>query len=263
MALLRPLLWVPYALVSIPVSVGSLTLTVLTWCLVVILGRVPRGVFDLQKKMLCWEANYCAFLYLLSDRFEPLSFRAGGIDFGVRYPQGSSRLLAFGRTFTLLPGYLAFLAVSYVHLFLLPVSWLAVIGLGRHPANLFQFHEGAVRWYLRLSCYMKLLTDEYPPYSMRQDAAPSSNTTAFIMGFTIVGAFCAVVLAMFGDLGSMFGRSHDDRSAKRYVDDEGYVYYRSPFGGFSPATSLFGQERSAPGQGEPDAWWGDGPLYSV
>ena len=43
----------------------------------------------------------------------------------------------------------------------------AILFTGHFPQGMFDFVSGAVRWQLRVNGYVVLLTDEYPPFSLR------------------------------------------------------------------------------------------------
>ncbi len=52
-------------------------------------------------------------------------------------------------------------------IFTLPVSWLAVVILGRYPQILWGYHTGLMRWSWRVNFYSCQAgnTDQYPPFS--------------------------------------------------------------------------------------------------
>ena len=48
------------------------------------------------------------------------------------------------------------------------IAWFAIIFAGRYPRALFNFVVGVHRWSLRVgACMWLLITDEYPPFSLR------------------------------------------------------------------------------------------------
>ena len=46
------------------------------------------------------------------------------------------------------------------------VAWFAILFTGRHPAPLYEFAVGALRWTTRVEAYLLLLTDDYPPFTL-------------------------------------------------------------------------------------------------
>jgi hypothetical protein len=50
----------------------------------------------------------------------------------------------------------------YVVLF---ISWFAILFTGKFPKGLFDFVVAYQRWSNRVTAYMMLLTDEYPPFN--------------------------------------------------------------------------------------------------
>lgn len=50
------------------------------------------------------------------------------------------------------------------------VSAVAVLVTGTYPAGMFRFLAGFERWRLRVSAYLALQTDRYPPFSFDDGA---------------------------------------------------------------------------------------------
>jgi Domain of unknown function (DUF4389) len=54
---------------------------------------------------------------------------------------------------------------AFTHLF----AWVTVVVLGRYPQWLYDFNAGVVRFSIRLSAWLNLQTDEWPPFSLSDD----------------------------------------------------------------------------------------------
>jgi hypothetical protein len=48
-------------------------------------------------------------------------------------------------------------------------SVAVVLVTGRYPLNVFRFMTGGVRWFMQVIAYLYLLTDAYPPFSLRDN----------------------------------------------------------------------------------------------
>ena len=103
------------------------------------------------------------------------------VTFDVQYPEKLSRLLL------LLKSFLGWLYVGIPHGIILYVygiltnlvtliAFFAILITGRYPLGLFNFVVGYYRWGARVTAYLSLMTDKYPPFStttaMWQSADP-------------------------------------------------------------------------------------------
>jgi hypothetical protein len=54
---------------------------------------------------------------------------------------------------------------AFTHFF----AWVAVVILGRYPQWLYEFNSGVVRFSIRVSAWMYLQTDAWPPFGLKDD----------------------------------------------------------------------------------------------
>lgn len=85
------------------------------------------------------------------------------------FDQERNRLTTFFRIIVAIP----WIIVGYVYAIAATVTviiaWFAVVILGRYPEGLYKLNSGFVRYGARLSGFLYLLTDEYPPFGLSED----------------------------------------------------------------------------------------------
>jgi hypothetical protein len=89
------------------------------------------------------------------------------ISVSVSAPEKLSRLTTFFRFFMVLPQVVVLYIVGIAAGIVLFLSWWAIMFTGRYPQGFFDFVAGYLRWLTRVNGYYYLLTDKYPPFSMR------------------------------------------------------------------------------------------------
>jgi len=88
----------------------------------------------------------------------------------VEYPERLSRLTTFFRYLMLIPQVFVFMFITIAAYVIMFLSWWAILFTGRYPEAFFNFVTWWLRWDARLSGYVFLLTDKYPPFSGRVEA---------------------------------------------------------------------------------------------
>ena len=71
----------------------------------------------------------------------------------------------FFRYFMVIPHMIVLALVGIAVFVAVVIAWFAVLFTGKWPAGLLAFVLGFFRWSTRVTGYMYLLTDEYPPFS--------------------------------------------------------------------------------------------------
>ena len=161
---------------------------------ILVTGRYPRGIFDLNVGILrwTWRVSYYAFGAAGTDAYPPFTLErtAYPADYDVVYPEaGLSRGLVLVKWWLLaLPHWLVLAVltggvVSWSTDMGRPDGWEAVIGgglvgilttvavvvllfSGRYPRGLFDLVVGLQRWVYRVAAYVALMTDVYPPFRL-------------------------------------------------------------------------------------------------
>ena len=88
------------------------------------------------------------------------------ITVSVAYPEKLSRLSTFFRLILVIPQYIVLYFLDIVAFVLMFFAWWAILFTGKYPKGLFDFVAGYVRWNTRVTGYLSLLTDKYPPFSL-------------------------------------------------------------------------------------------------
>ena len=86
---------------------------------------------------------------------------------GVTYPEKLSRLSTFFRFFLMIPQWIVLWLVGIVAGIFMFFAWWVILFTGNYPKGLFDFVAGYLRWSTRVTGYYYLLTDKYPPFSMK------------------------------------------------------------------------------------------------
>jgi Domain of unknown function (DUF4389) len=87
----------------------------------------------------------------------------------IDYPDRLSRLLIFVKWLLAIPHYVVLIVLGIGAYVVLIVSWFAVLITGTYPVGMFNYMVGFERWRARVSAYLLLQTDRYPPFSLADD----------------------------------------------------------------------------------------------
>lgn len=80
-----------------------------------------------------------------------------------------NRWTTFFRLILAIPWFIVALFWGIVFTFTHLIAWIAIVILGRYPQWLYDFNAGVVRFGTRVSAWIYLQTDEWPPFSLSDD----------------------------------------------------------------------------------------------
>jgi hypothetical protein len=82
------------------------------------------------------------------------------------YPQKLSRGLIFIKWLLVIPHFIALFVLGIVAYFVTTIAWFAILFTGKYPRGMWNFTGGLLRWQTRVSSYLYLMHDAYPPFSL-------------------------------------------------------------------------------------------------
>ncbi len=86
------------------------------------------------------------------------------IHFDVQLPERQSRLTTFFRLILVIPHLIVLTLWAILVEFTVLFAWFAIVFTGRYPQGLFNFNLAFLSYSTRVSCYLYLLTDRFPPF---------------------------------------------------------------------------------------------------
>lgn len=165
------ILAIPHFAVLYVLSLVVSVVWIVAFFAVLFTGAMPRGLFDVQVMFWRYSWRTYSFVAGLRDGYPPFDFQTNGSEpdvavFEADYPQRLSRLLIFVKWLLAIPHYIVLFLLVVAAFFAWGVGALAVLITGRWPESIQHLLVGLQRWTFRVYCYVYLLTDEYPPFSL-------------------------------------------------------------------------------------------------
>ena len=140
----------------------------IAWLFIVLAGRHPDGLWRLGAWYMRWRVRAAAYITLLRDDYPPFGDSAYPASVDVARPTGPrDRLTVFFRIFLALPHIFLLWMLGVAWAVTTAVAWVVILFTGRYPETLYGFALGVLAWTARVECYLLLLRDEYPPFTLR------------------------------------------------------------------------------------------------
>ncbi|MFJ9112301.1 DUF4389 domain-containing protein [Streptomyces sp. NPDC102283] len=160
----RLLLLVPHFIVLFVLHIAAFFTVIVGWFAALVLGRLPDPVFRFLTGVLGYDMRVSASDMLLIDRYPPFALTPPA-DYPVRIevrPTPLNRLAVLFRVFLMIPAAIMQSLAVYGWWALALVWWLITLCLGRMPRPLFEATAATLRYRMRFSAYVMMLTPAYP-----------------------------------------------------------------------------------------------------
>jgi len=176
----RFLLLIPHFIVLVCLGIAVAFVMYLTWIPVLFTGRQAGFVYAIVGGYLRWSTRLTAYLYLITSGYPPFSL-LGEDDYRVRVEIDENQrinrlwgipLIGFMvRAIILIPHYIVLWLIGIAAFVLIAFSWVPVLLLGRQAQLVYSVVGGWLRYSLRVTTYLLLLHDRYPPFSLGNEEA--------------------------------------------------------------------------------------------
>ncbi|HTR74218.1 MAG TPA: DUF4389 domain-containing protein [Solirubrobacterales bacterium] len=163
----RIIVAIPWIIVAIVYGIAAAFTHLFAWVAVIILGRYPKGLYDLNSGFVRFFTRTYAWIYLQTDEWPPFGI-SDDDDYPIRVKiapaaEHQSRLTAFFRIILAIPMLIVSYAVSYAHTWIAAIAWLTIVFRGYLPEQINTALTFCNSFNARLYGYLFLLTDDYPP----------------------------------------------------------------------------------------------------
>jgi hypothetical protein len=217
--LVRIILVIPHLIVLWALGIAAEIVVIISWFAALFIGRLPEGLAGFISGYLRWLVRVQAYLFLLTDRYPP--FELGPADYPVRLelrPGPLNRLAVFFRLILAIPAHIVtMLVVLGMETIVMFITWLIVLVAGRMPRALHEAIAAGLRYYIRFTGYLFLVTATYPWGLFGDDAPEPAPGTGWLGGEqpwrlvlsggakVLVGMFLAIGVLVAGGYGALIG----------------------------------------------------------
>jgi hypothetical protein len=145
----------------------------ISWFAILFTGAMPPGLFRFLAMAQRYQWRTVSHAIGLREAYPPFEFEMTGEDpgndpahYAVDEPSVLSRGLIFIKWLLAIPHFIALFFVFIGAFFAWIVGAFAVLFTGAWPQGIRDFLVGTSRWGSRVTAYVYLMRDEYPPFSL-------------------------------------------------------------------------------------------------
>ena len=143
----------------------------ITFWIILFTGKYPEWAWNYYVRLMRYQLRYNAINANLTDGYP--AFGLGGshpeMDFDVPYQEEQSRGRLILRTLfgglMLLPHSIVLFFLSIGTAIVGIIAFWCILFTGKYPEGMFNFVVNTMRWSYRVSAWLNLLTDGYPPFT--------------------------------------------------------------------------------------------------
>lgn len=168
--LIRWLLALPQWIVASLLTQFAQVLAFFAFFTILFTTRYPEGMFRLVVGAYRWQYNVSVYALFHPKPYPPFSFDDGAYPhfrYDVIRQEQYNRWLPLVKWLLAIPHYIA---VAFLGFIAVPVAVIAVVAVvitGTFPRWAFDYLVGVGRWSARVTAYLLLQVDAYPPFSLR------------------------------------------------------------------------------------------------
>lgn len=173
--LVQWLLAIPQLLIASVLSSLRNVLTLISFFTVLFTEQIPKPLYDVIAMTLRYEWRAWSYALFLHEDYPPFDFEPSATDDGVEphttvnleYPEHLGRWKPLYKWFIAIPHYVVLFVLAIGAVFAVIGGFFAVLFTGEYPEAIRDFLVGVSRYNLRVQAYVGLLTDQYPPFTVK------------------------------------------------------------------------------------------------
>ena len=173
--LVQWLLAIPHLMIAYALRTLRQVLTLISFFTVLFTEHIPRPLFDVIVMTYRYEWRAMSYAFFMHEDYPPFDFAPSSDDDGAEphtslrlvYPERLQRWKPLYKWFLAIPHYFVLAALAVAGVFALIGGFFAVVFSGEYPQGARDFLVGVYRYGLRVQAYVGLLTDRYPPFSLK------------------------------------------------------------------------------------------------
>lgn len=166
------LLLLPHLLVLWVLQIVVSIVSFIAFFAILITGRYPKELWDISLSILRWHVRVSVYAALMRDEYPPFGDQSYPIRLEMVYPTRLSRWKIFVKWLLIIPHTVALWVLGILSGLATVITWFAILITGEYPRTLFDFNVGVLRWSTRVSIYVLLMSDVYPPFMLESTYVP-------------------------------------------------------------------------------------------
>jgi hypothetical protein len=166
------LLAIPQWIVLYALGLVEGVVWILSFFAILFTGKMPESFFGLITLTHRYQWRVLTYVFFMRESYPPFEFPMEGSDPGtdparlsVESAPKLNRGLIFVKWLLAFPHYIVLLFLFIGVYVVWIIGFFAVLITGRWPESLRDYVIGVSRWANRVSIYVYLITDKYPPFS--------------------------------------------------------------------------------------------------
>lgn len=168
------LLAIPHLFVAQALQQVGQVIAVISWFIILFTGALPAGLANFQCLVIRYTVRAYSHAIWLRESYPPFEFGMTGADPGtdevrvdiVPALEDRNRVTVGLRLIWVIPAAIFAAVLAIAATVAVVIGFFAVLFTGKWPDGLRDFVVRCVRYFVRVTVYVDLLTDEYPPFAL-------------------------------------------------------------------------------------------------
>jgi membrane protease YdiL (CAAX protease family) len=170
---IRPLLSF-LQVISLTTVLGFLVF--LSWWGIMFTRRFPPAFLKWSLGLFRWQQNAIAYIYLLTSSYPPIITGPYELNLEIIPTVDHSRATTFFRVILVIPIAIVLWFLSLALIAVTFFAWWVIMFTRQYPRSMHELAVGIARLSCRVSAYLYLFVDDYPPFSLSEEAGETPPT---------------------------------------------------------------------------------------